>query len=730
LLTETVEQMLREQEPNFLRLYLNPHVAQACYCLDRLVLTTWADPAPAATGKASTPEQFQSFLANGLEEAVAGAIKLVRYTRREAGARTTGLILDPADRLAGFAGIELAGGEHVEFLPGLRVMGGKRLESGMELGVDGPRGTDSKPAAIGALVLVASADSVLDKHAEAIHGLVRRHNPSVIACVDRECLKALRDGARGILREIVPDIVVFDESFVDRAVPFSAFTARRSLFAAWNRPGKGTFHSTTFQPNTISARHFMNCLAKSDPDFIRDHREELQAIVEDASHRAVAFRRYYNPALHRLIQVAGFEAADVRAAGSFVRVNGRAIFDVVGGVACNIRGHNPPAYADEIRSLGSAADNDPKAELLDRLRHLTGLGFALPAVSGATAVENALKLALVAGYPRRHILALKAGFGGKTLLALTGTAKSSYKEFVGPLYADVHYVDPFAPDARNQVDALFAKHEFAAVQVELIQSVGGVRRIPEALVRHLDEGRARRGYSLIVDEVQTGMYRTGPFTHSQTFGLTPDVLLLGKGTSDMMFPFALTLYSDMLAERIAGRGSPLTDLIESRYGYELGYKTVVNVLRSAEETDLSARVADAGDRFHQLLERGLTPIDAVREVRVFGLLIAIELDSRTWPRRWLRNRAAALYLLAMLRHERFPLLAGFCQYEPNTLKITPPLDVRPDEIQKACDTIVDVLARPLHQVAFAGIRCLLRPSPIRKGKYERRNDPAVELAAR
>src|SRR5262249_2992210 len=150
------------------------------------------------------------------------------------------------------------------------------------------------------------------------------------------------------------------------------------------------------------------------------------------------------------------------------------------------------------------------------------------------AVENALKVALVARFPRRHVLALKAGFGGKTLLALTGTANPSFKEHVGPLYAEVHYVDPFAPTARDQIDALFEKHPFAAVLVELIQSVGGVRRIPVDLVRHLDEGRARGGYLLVVDEVQTGMYRTGPFTQSQTFGLVPDVLLLGKGTSDMM----------------------------------------------------------------------------------------------------------------------------------------------------------------------------------------------------
>ena len=85
---------------------------------------------------------------------------------------------------------------------------------------------------------------------EAIRRLVLRHNPAIITCVDRYSLASIRGGSPGILRELTPDVIVFDESFVGRAVPFAAFTARRSLFAAWNRPGKSTFHSTTFQPNT------------------------------------------------------------------------------------------------------------------------------------------------------------------------------------------------------------------------------------------------------------------------------------------------------------------------------------------------------------------------------------------------------------------------------------------------------------------------------------------------
>ena len=121
-----------------------------------------------------------------------------------------------------------SGGGRVEFLPGLRVVGKNQLDGALsqvgpaKLELDGVDASIIDP-----LVLVSGADHLLEKHAEFIRLIVRRHQPLVITCIDRESLAALRGGAKGHLREIVPDIVVFDESFVNHAVPFAAFTARK-----------------------------------------------------------------------------------------------------------------------------------------------------------------------------------------------------------------------------------------------------------------------------------------------------------------------------------------------------------------------------------------------------------------------------------------------------------------------------------------------------------------------
>jgi acetylornithine/succinyldiaminopimelate/putrescine aminotransferase len=782
-LAETCEQILSMQEPNFLRLYLNPHVAQTCFCLDRYVRTTWTEPVTSVSGRHETGEDRQSFLANGLEEALSGAIKLARYCRNLSRVHSIGVIFDPVDRLVDFASARLnevsrswegeapsepvgssaqqsttadrppgiaRGLSHntrVSFLPGVQVIGADRLsaEPGtLDLEGAPDNGDIAIAANINPLVLVAGADQLLDKHADRIRLLVQRQAPVVITCVDRRSLAALRHNSRGILHEIVPDIVVFDESFVEHAVPFGAFTARKSLFAWWNRAGKATFHSTTFQPNTISTLHFMRCLAEADPDFYRHYSEVLEQLPTDLARQGDWFRRYYNPSLYRLIRATGFNIQGVRASGSFVFVGGRPVYDAVSGVACSFRGHNPPAYADEIKTLagvmpdgngaelrrGCDGQSACEAELRRRLEDLTGLEYLLPAVSGATAVENALKLALLAQAPKRHILVLRAGFGGKTLLALTGTANPAYKERIEPLYPDVHYIDAVAPDAEAEIESQLKTGKFALVQVELIQAVGGVRAVPQNVLRLLDEGRKRWGYLLLVDEVQTGMYRTGSFTLSQTLGLAPDLLLLGKATTDMMFPFALTLYSAKVQAMLEQHGSNLTDSIKRRYAYESGYKTVINVLRLAEEMNISRHVSEAAGIFAELLESGLASTRIVRDVRVFGLLIGIELDTRRWPHRWLHKRLSSFYLFGMLRHAQFPLLAGFCQYEPNVLKITPPLNTSPDEIRQASATIIDVLNRPLGKVLAAGLGGFLRAAPVGRRQNEHRNDPALEPVAR
>jgi acetylornithine/succinyldiaminopimelate/putrescine aminotransferase len=691
---ETCTQLIREQRPNLFRLYLNPFVVQTCLCLGKYVQDTWHKQTPQPL--------YQSFLANGFDEALSGAIKLARYAASVEGRPLRGLVLDADDRLGPFASVTVGERGRIVFVPELTVLGKDAMPPSGER--------------FGFVVLILSPGLETYPNRDALLALLHEQKALLIACVDRDALGRLRKTPSAPWTTLDPDIVVFDESFVHKDVPFGAFTARKSLYDYWNTPGNSTFHSTTYQPNSISTLHFLRCLEMDDPEFFAALQEQLSRIGSDAAVCKTLLRQLYSPFLSKTITLLGTDTLDLRAAGHYVHVKGRRIFDGVAGVACSVRGHNPETYVEEL-AVQSEVDN-PQQVVAQRLKNLTGLDNLLPAVSGASAVENALRIGLTAQYPRNYVLALQGGFGGKTLLALTGTANSSYKRHLGPLYENVIYIDPFRESALHDFDAALAKYPVGVVQLELIQAVGGVRPVPEKILRHLEAQRRQHDYLLFVDEVQTGMYRTGPFVLSEKLGLRPDLLTVGKGTSDMMTPFAVTLYSAKVGAKLDAAPSDLARSLRQRYDYPFGYKTLLNTLQRAEKQELSQRVAESGALFAKLLSERLSSCKAVRDVRVFGLLIAIELNAASWLPKWARKKIPFVYIYNLFAHSSFALLLGFCQYEPHVLKFTPPLSITRAEIEQVCDALAAVLRTPFYKLLPSALGAQLTASV--RGKMKNR----------
>ena len=672
LLDETFQEIIRNQLPNFYRLYLNPYVAQTCFCLSEYVRTTW-----------NQQKDYQTFLANSFDEALSGAIKLARYNLSLAKRPTNGLIFDPMDSLGSFVKTKVRD-EYVDFMPGLTVVSSTEEIQNINRFLD----------SFGFLVILTICDDIVKK----ILPLIKDDKTLIITCVTRESLAQLRDSKFTQVKTLIPDITIFDESFVNNEVPFGAFTAQKKLYQYWNQPNKKTFHSTTFQPNTISNLHFMRCLEYADGTFFNSVAENLELILNSIQFRTKIFGNNYNSALLK------FMTADVRASGGFIYSEGNKIFDCVSGVACSIRGHNPPNYVEELQGI---TVKDEQVELTSLLHQYTGIENIVPAVSGASGVENALRIALTVQHPRRHVLILKGGFGGKTLFALTGTWSSVYKQNIDPLYSDVVYIDPFAKDAVAQLDAVMQEYSIAVVQVELIQGVSGVRAIPETTIKYLQTNREKYGYLLLVDEVQTGMFRTGLFARSLLYELKPDLLVLGKGTSDMMFPFSIVQYTDSIQQKLNALGSSLIKEIQERYNYPVGYRTVLNVLCKAEEMQLKEHVIKSEKLLKNLLCDCLASCKSVRDVRVFGLLIGIELNDTNWPQSWFRKQLFLLYISSMFKHSSYPVLVGFCQAETNVLKITPPLTTTPEELSQICSTIIQVLNKPFIQLLASAINIII-----------------------
>lgn len=681
---QTSEEMSASQRPNFLRLYLNPWVAQACVCLSAFADALLRRRDEVSSQRSDRRKKIEvaehesdcpSFLCNSREEALSGAIKLARFTvQTDSASRRNGTVIlfDPNDEFRHFATSETTT-ELVEFVPGIVRCGrqdySKVLRQHSDAGV--------VVYASGVTTQAEIPDELFNFSQAAGRVVVRRSG----------CSAAIPDSD-----DAFADIVLFDESVVDHDVPFSAFTSRRTTYEPWMSGKMSMFHSTTFQPNTIASMHFVRRAEVNGSEWLVSLRPQLNRLQHDVSFRHDIYCRLFSPSLSQLIRVTAFDHAEPTAIGHFIQLGKRKILDGVAGVACSLGGHNRSGYVSDVRDAFSETA-DVQGELQGELKAASGMEHFAPAVSGAAAVEHALKLALIAQSPRRHVIALRGGFGGKTLCALTGTARDSYKTHVGPLYSDVTYVDPFRDDSVDEFRSVLKKHSTAVVQLELIQGVGGVRAIPSPMIDAIQAARDEFGVLLFVDEVQTGMFRTGPFLRSQAVGVCPDVVSIGKGASDMMFPFAATLYNDRVASLLHDSGSDIIPWLHQRYGYCAGEVTLLNTLRSAKTADWQERVRHQGELFSKLLREGLNRCRNVRDIRVFGMLMGIELNDQRTVMRMLGNRAAKLYSLAMLEHATNPLLVGFCQYEPNVFKITPGLLMSDDEIRDACRTVCETLQR-------------------------------------
>lgn len=677
-LLDTCDELTEQSTPNLLRLYLNPWVACACVAFDH-----FARPHLQCTAGTDVA----SFFANSTEEALSGAIKLARYhvNGREPAVRSgQTIIVDSHNRLPHFGYSVRSDGSTTQHVPGIVRCSRAALSATLE----------AHPT-VGVVVFVDDLQD--DRLAQSLHG-----HPDImtIGLLGTTSFAATREASDCC------DIVVYDESVVCHETAFAAFCARQPLLAAWWSGPMSMFHSTTFQPNAITTRHFIRSLRQTDPVAAELLQPRFQEILSSAEARHDVYRRQYSPSLSRLIRTTEFDQAEPTASGHTITIGDRRIFDGVAGVACSLRGHNPPELCFEVEAR-LAETTDLSAALSAALHRASGLPHHVPAVSGGSAVEQALMLGLMAQPQRPHVVALKGGFGGKTLGALTGTSRPKYKTNLAPLYEHVTYVDPFAATAVSDLQQAVRQHNVGVLQLELIQGVGGVRPLPEAVLAAVAELHEAEDFLLFVDEVQTGMYRTGPFLRSADVGLQPDLVTLGKGASDMMFPIGITLFNERVRAALADHPDDPIEYFRQRYFHPESAAALLNSLERAEKENWEQQVRHQGQVFAAHLQRALAGCRQVEDVRVFGMLTGVELRRQTRIYRLLGRTTARLYSLAMLTH-RHPLLMGFCQYEPHVFKLTPGLLMADDEIAQVCTTIGESLRRSPVGVIWQGLRTILR----------------------
>ena len=308
--------------------------------------------------------------------------------------------------------------------------------------------------------------------------------------------------------------------------------------------------------------------------------------------------------------------------------NGQQYLDFLGGIAVNVLGHAHPAL---VRAISSQAERlihcsnlyytQSQAEAAARLVNLSGLGKVFFGNSGAEANEGAIKLARKYAWRKDpakvEIITAHHSFHGRTLAALTATGQPKYHEGFGPLPRGFSYVDYGDGDSLEAA----MSDKTCAVLLETIQGEGGVHVPPAGYWQRVRALCDRYDACLILDEIQSGMGRTGTFFAYEGFDVQPDIVTLAKGLAGGV-PIGAFIAKDTVAAAF-GPG----DHGSTFGGNPLACAAALAVLDEMEKPDFLPHVREMGAYFQGQLEKLRQKYPAlILSVRGRGLLLGAELS--------------------------------------------------------------------------------------------------------
>ena len=362
-------------------------------------------------------------------------------------------------------------------------------------------------------------------------------------------------------------------------------------------------------------------------------------------------------------------------------VEGRRYLDCLAAYSAVNQGHNHPrivaALVEQARKLAltsRAFRNDQFGPFCEELATLAGYQKVLAMNSGAEAVETAIKAARKWGYKvkgveadQAEIIVFENNFHGRTVTIVSFSSEEQYKDGFGPLtpgfrvlpYGDVDAVErAIGPNT-------------VAVLMEPVQGEGGIIVPPAGTLSRLQEICRRERVLLILDEIQSGLGRTGKlFAYQHEQGVRPDGLILGKALSGGLYPVSAFLADD----EVMGVFNP-GDHGSTYGGNPLAAAVAREALEVLIDEDLPNRAAAMGERFRQGLETIASP--AIRELRVIGLWIGIELHPEAGGARRYCEALQGEGLLCKETHT-------------HTIRVAPPLCITADQVDDAIEKLTKV----------------------------------------
>ncbi len=410
------------------------------------------------------------------------------------------------------------------------------------------------------------------------------------------------------------------------------------------------------------------------PDFIPDPAAKQRALDR--------FAAYVNPQKVRIMSAAGLDIIEAQRSGPWVwDLDGRRFLDCFTSAGSfNVGRRNPRVVAAAHQALDHLDHGNfllcsrEKADLAARLAELSpgDLSCSMFGTGGGEAIDFAIKLARGAT-GRPGIISSINGYHGHTGFALSAAGRSSFRRPFEPLMPDFVQV-PFG-DTAAMVEAL--DERTAAVLLEPIQGEGGIIVPPPEYLAAVRRACDEVGSLLILDEIQTGLGRTGRWWASEHFGVVPDIMTTAKSLGGSLVPISATVFTDELREFLIP--NPFIHL-STFGGSDLACAIALAVLDEIE----GARLVERAQRMGTLLLDGLCALaqehpDEITEVRGLGLMVGVQYAQDSFGPRM-------SYHLA-----QHGVLAIYSGNQPAVMRLMPSLVIGEAEVTYLLDAMAAAL---------------------------------------
>ncbi len=319
-----------------------------------------------------------------------------------------------------------------------------------------------------------------------------------------------------------------------------------------------------------------------------------------------------------------FDLDVARAEGKYIySKDGKKYLDLFSGISVNVLGHRPCSVIKSVKEtmekylhLSNLFKEEKQEKLAEILVERTFPGKVFFVNSGAEAVECAIKSARkYFNGDKYEVISFKNSFHGRTLAALAATGQEKFSKGLGPMPEGFIHADyNFLASAEEKIN-----YKTCAILVEVIQGEGGVNIADKDFIQGLRKICSEKGIFLIIDEIQTGMGRTGSFMGYEHYGIKPDIAVMGKALGG-----GLPLSAVILNEEVSSSLKP-GDHGSTFGGNPVSCAAGLAAVNAIDEEMLKS-IKKSGKALVKVFKDLQKETSSIREVRGRGLMIGVELD--------------------------------------------------------------------------------------------------------